>query len=154
MSTCREYRLLLVADPPDLGCEGRGELEGAMNDMLSKAPKESCWVVSLDQGTRGSLSRRCAYPITLLHLTLRRYSQTFSSSQFLTESGPSPSEKSDSVGLANIWLALGLTGARRGGGAAIGEPPGAEVEALKLGKNAVLGASMAILKQLQRRLRA
>lgn len=34
------------------------------------------------------------------HLTLRRYSQTFSSSQFLTESGPSTSEKSDSVGLA------------------------------------------------------
>jgi len=34
------------------------------------------------------------------HLTLRRYSHTRSSSQFLTESGPSRSSNSDSVGLA------------------------------------------------------
>ncbi|KAG7150098.1 hypothetical protein HYQ46_000969 [Verticillium longisporum] len=45
------------------------------------------------------------------HLTLLRYSATRSSSQFLTASGPSLSENSDSVGLAKEVVELGRVGA-------------------------------------------
>ena len=56
------------------------------------------------------------------HLTERRYSPTLSSSQFLTESGLSSSENSDSVGLANDCCeAAGMVGARRVGATAAGE---------------------------------
>lgn len=50
------------------------------------------------------------------HLTLRRYSQTWSSVQFLTASGPSVSENSELVGLAKPVPDEGIAGALREGG--------------------------------------
>lgn len=49
------------------------------------------------------------------HLTLRKYSQTWSSVQFLTASGPSRSENSDSVGLAKPGPEADTGGTRRDG---------------------------------------